>query len=242
MRTDFIYLLFAITLYSLLCLNVNSAQMPETTETNITCEMRESDSNSHNTHMNTKQSRQKENRNSHGNRSDEHSNRNDVVGFHSSDEVFRLKYSNQRRSDIYTKGYQTFLGKRRRGSKSHVRTTFRRRSGYDYNGRKERSSTFESYGEADSFDRKKIRDVFDVNGYISEGRKRSKFGGYIQDERHGVMLGGHKSKTSRDDKQSSESRRHSEKSTHRQLSANHTSENIARRDSSHRSRPGMISK
>ncbi|CAH8566656.1 unnamed protein product [Schistosoma rodhaini] len=232
MRTDFIYLLFAITLYSLLCLEVNSAQGQEEVTFNVSLNNRQAESNSRNTHINTKQSREKGNRNSHGHRSDEHSNRNDVVGFHSSDEVFRLKYSNQRRSDIYTKGYQTFLGKRRRGSKSHVRTTFRRRSGYDYNGRKERSSTFESYGEADSFDRKKIRDVFDVNGYISEGRKRSKVGGYIKDERHGVMLGGHKSKTLENDRQSSESRRHSEKNTHHQLSTNHTSENITRFDSS----------
>ncbi|CAH8541557.1 unnamed protein product [Schistosoma intercalatum] len=162
------------------------------------------------------------------NSKDSHSSRNDDVGFHSSQRKFQLKYANRKRSDIYTSGYQTFLGKRRRGSKSHVKTIFRKRSGYDHNGQKKRSSTFESYGEADSFDRKKIRDVFDVNGYISEGRKRSKLGGYIQEEQHAFMSGGHESQTSRNSRKSSEDGSHTESDSRDQSSSAQHFEGIQR--------------
>ncbi|VDP04801.1 unnamed protein product [Schistosoma mattheei] len=159
---------------------------------------------------------------------DSHSSSSGDFGFQSSQRKFQLKYSNRKRSDIYTRGYQTFLGKRRRGSKSHVKTTFRKRSGYDHNGQKKRTTTFESYGEADSFDRKKIRDVFDVNGYISEGRKRSKLGGYIQEDRHAFMSGGHKSQASRNDKISLEGKSHSESDTRDQSSSAQDWEEIIR--------------
>ncbi|VDP11110.1 unnamed protein product [Schistosoma margrebowiei] len=167
----------------------------------------------------TKQSREKN--------EDSHSSSSADVGFQSSQRKFQLKYANRRKSDIYTSGYQTFLGKRRRGSKSHVKTIFRKRSGYDHNGRKKRSSIFESYGEADSFDRKKIRDVFDVNGYISEGRKRSKLGGYIQENQHAFMSGGHKSQASRNNRKSSEDGSNTESDTNDQSStAQHREVNL----------------
>ncbi|VDP45552.1 unnamed protein product [Schistosoma margrebowiei] len=154
------------------------------------------------------ETRESKNRQLQENSKDSHSSSSGDFGFQSSQRKFQLKYANRRKSDIYTSGYQTFLGKRRRGSKSHVKTIFRKRSGYDHNGRKKRSSIFESYGEEDSFDRKKIRDVFDVNGYISEGRKRSKLGGYIQENQHAFMSGGHKSQASRNNRKSSEDGSH----------------------------------
>ncbi|CAH8553878.1 unnamed protein product, partial [Schistosoma curassoni] len=204
MRTDFICLLFAIILYSLLCLNVNSQMENGQERTNTSIEVGASSSGGKDSEFSRTETRDNTNRHSQENSKDSHSSSSGDVGFQSSQRKFQLKYANQRRSDIYTSGYQTFIGKRRRGSKSHVKTIFRKRSGYDHNSQKKRTTTFESYGEADSFDRKKIRDVFDVNGYISEGRKRSKLGGYIQEEQHAFMSGGHKSQDSRKDRKSSE--------------------------------------
>ncbi|RTG85347.1 uncharacterized protein DC041_0006677 [Schistosoma bovis] len=225
MRTDFICLLFAIILYSLLCLNVNSQQQQRL---NITVQSNSSQQTRHDHDQRSRETRDNTNRHSQENSKDSHSSSSGDVGFQSSQRKFQLKYANQRRSDIYTSGYQTFIGKRRRGSKSHVKTIFRKRSGYDHNGQKKRTTTFESYGEADSFDRKKIRDVFDVNGYISEGRKRSKLGGYIQEEQHAFMSGGHKSQLSRNDRRSSEGGSHFVNEKHDQTSNNRTFESIQR--------------
>ncbi|CAH8554137.1 unnamed protein product [Schistosoma bovis] len=229
MRTDFMCLLFAIVLYSLLCLKVNSQSKPNQATLNRTSETKDSEQTKHkNGHSNTV-TREDTNRQSLEETEDSHSSKNDDVGFKSSQRKFQLKYSNQKRSDIYTSGYQTFLGKRRRGSKSHVKTIFRKRSGYNPNGQKERSSTFESYGEADSFDRKKIRDVFDVNGYISEGRKRSKLGGYIQEDRHAFLSGGHKSQVSRNDSISLEGSGSSVSDTRDQISHSQDKDSIKTR-------------
>ncbi|CAH8557137.1 unnamed protein product [Schistosoma bovis] len=183
------------------------------------------------------ETRETKNKHSQQNSKDSHSSSSGDFGFHSSQRKFQLKYSNRRKSDIYTSGYQTFLGKRRRGSKSHVKTIFRKRSGYDHNGRKKRSSIFESYGEADSFDRKKIRDVFDVDGYISEGRRRSKLGGYIQEEQHAFMSGGHKSRFSRNDGKSSEGGSHFVNETHNQGSHSDTQDHIKISANSTQKRP-----
>ncbi|CAH8554947.1 unnamed protein product [Schistosoma margrebowiei] len=228
MRTDFMCLLFTTILYSLLYLtfNVNS-QLDENDERENSSLQRnefrseKSDSDSRRTEM-----RETKNRQSQENSKDSHSSSSGDFGFQSSQRKFQLKYANRRKSDIYTSGYQTFLGKRRRGSKSHVKTTFRKRSSYDHNGRKKRSSIFESYGEADSFDRKKIRDVFDVNGYISEGRKRTKLGGYIQEDRHAFVSGGHKSQASRNNRKSSEDGSHFVNETHNQGSRTHNLKKI----------------
>ncbi|RTG85349.1 uncharacterized protein DC041_0006680 [Schistosoma bovis] len=194
-------LLLAIALYSLLCINVDSEGLQLV---NHTFESTASQHTKHDHDRRETVTRDNTTRHSREKNEDSHSSSSGDFGFHSSQRKFQLKYSNRRKSDIYTSGYQTFLGKRRRGSKSHVKTIFRKRSGYDHNGQKKRSSIFESYGEADSFDRKKIRDVFDVDGYISEGRRRSKLGGYIQEEQHAFMSGGHKSQASRNHRKSSE--------------------------------------
>ncbi|CAH8550736.1 unnamed protein product [Schistosoma guineensis] len=234
MRTDFMCLLFAIALNSILCVTVhrNSQLNQDHERINATMEEGISDSTKHNSDFRKTETRDNTNRQSLGKTEDSHSSKNDDVGFHSSQRKFQLKYANQRRSDIYTTGYQTFLGKRRRGSKSHVKTIFRKRSGYNHNGQKKRSSTFESYGEADSFDRKKIRDVFDVNGYISEGRKRSKLGGYIQENQHAFMSGGHKSQISRNDSISLEGSGSSVSDTINQGSNTRTFKDIKRNSSS----------
>ncbi|CAH8554106.1 unnamed protein product [Schistosoma bovis] len=234
MRTDFICLLFAIILYSLLCLNVNSQQQQRL---NITVQSNSSQQTRHDHDQRSRETRDNTNRHSQENSKDSHSSSSGDVGFQSSQRKFQLKYANQRRSDIYTRGYQTFLGKRRRGSKSHVKTIFRKRSGYDHNGQKKRTTTFESYGEADSFDRKKIRDVFDVNGYISEGRKRSKLGGYIQEDRHAFMSGGHKSQDSRKDRKSSEGGSRSVSENFNQRSDTRTFDGIKRTANSTLTRP-----
>ncbi|RTG85345.1 uncharacterized protein DC041_0006675 [Schistosoma bovis] len=234
MRTDFICLLFAIILYSLLCLNVNSQQQQRL---NITVQSNSSQQTRHDHDQRSRETRDNTNRHSQENSKDSHSSSSGDVGFQSSQRKFQLKYANQRRSDIYTSGYQTFIGKRRRGSKSHVKTIFRKRSGYDHNGQKKRTTTFESYGEADSFDRKKIRDVFDVNGYISEGRKRSKLGGYIQEDQHAFMSGGHKSQDSRKDRKSSEGGSRSVSETFNQRSDTRTFDGIKRNANSTLTRP-----
>ncbi|CAH8497736.1 unnamed protein product [Schistosoma turkestanicum] len=153
-----------------------------------------------------------------------HSNDNGDFGLLDLSFLFRKKYSHARKRNINTRGYQTFYGKRRRGSKSHVRTTFRKRSRYDYNGRKNRSSTFESYGEADSFDRKKIRDVYDVIGQANEKRERTKLGGYIENQRHVVVSGSKKDNRWKKDSDSSEKSQSSEKNTGNQES-NHQENN-----------------
>ncbi|CAH8554950.1 unnamed protein product [Schistosoma margrebowiei] len=210
MTTYFMCLLLAIALFSLLCINVNSQELQLVNHTS------ESTASHRTNHTNDRREtviRDNTTRHSREKSKDSHSSSSGDVGFQSSQRKFQLKYANQRKSDIYTNGYQTFLGKRRRGSKSHVKTIFRKRSSYDHNDQKKRSSIFESYGEADSFDRKKIRDVFDVNGYISEGRKRTKLGGYIQEDRHAFVSGGHKSQASRNDRKSSESGSRSVKET-----------------------------
>ncbi|KAH9588343.1 hypothetical protein MS3_00005779 [Schistosoma haematobium] len=234
MRTNFMCLLLAIALDSILCVTEsNNHEIDENdSRKNETMERRMSDSNKHNSEFSRTETRETKNKHSQENSKDSRSSSSGDVGFQSSQRKFQLKYSNQKRSDIYTTGYQTFLGKRRRGSKSHVKTIFRKRSGYDRNGQKKRTTTFESYGEADSFDRKKIRDVFDVNGYISEGRKRSKLGGYIQEEQHAFMSGGHKSQLSRNDRKSSEGGSHFVNEKHDQTSNNRTFENIQRESNS----------
>ncbi|CAH8554933.1 unnamed protein product [Schistosoma margrebowiei] len=220
MRTDLICLLFAIILYTLLCLtgNVRNQLVQSQNRTNTSIEIGAESSGGTDSDSKRTETRETNNRQSQENSKDSHSSSRGDFGFQSSQRKFQLKYANRRKSDIYTSGYQTFLGKRRRGSKSHVKTTFRKRSGYDHNGQKKRSSTFESYGEADSFDRKKIRDVFDVNGYISEGRKRSKLGGYIQENQHAFMSGGHKSQASRNDRKSSEDGSHFVNETNNRIS------------------------
>ncbi|CAH8563180.1 hypothetical protein MS3_00005778 [Schistosoma haematobium] len=234
MRTYFMCLLLAIALDSILYLKGSvTIESSGDNRSNETIKQRISDSRRQDSDIRKTETRDNRNRQSRENKEDSQSSTNDDVGFQSSQRKFQLKYSNRKRSDIYTTGYQTFLGKRRRGSKSHVKTIFRRRSGYDRNGQKKRTTTFESYGEADSFDRKKIRDVFDVNGYISEGRRRSKLGGYIQEEQHAFMSGGHKSQLSRNDGKFSEGgsqfanethnhRSHSDSQDHIKISANST--------------------
>uniref|UniRef100_A0A095A4Y3 Trematode Eggshell Synthesis domain containing protein n=1 Tax=Schistosoma haematobium TaxID=6185 RepID=A0A095A4Y3_SCHHA len=217
-------LLFAIILYSLLCVKVNS-QGKIVNRTSEIREFRNSKQDNDHREMVTRDNTTKHSREKN---EDSHSSTSGDFGFQSSQRKFQLKYSNRKRSDIYTTGYQTFLGKRRRGSKSHVKTIFRKRSGYDRNGQKKRTTTFESYGEADSFDRKKIRDVFDVNGYISEGRRRSKLGGYIQEEQHAFMSGGHKSQASRNSRKSSEDGSHTESDTRDQSSTAQHLEGIHR--------------
>ncbi|CAH8563217.1 unnamed protein product [Schistosoma haematobium] len=219
-----------IALDSILCVTEsNNHEIDENdSRKNETMERRMSDSNKHNSEFSRTETRETKNKHSQENSKDSRSSSSGDVGFQSSQRKFQLKYSNQKRSDIYTTGYQTFLGKRRRGSKSHVKTIFRKRSGYDRNGQKKRTTTFESYGEADSFDRKKIRDVFDVNGYISEGRKRSKLGGYIQEEQHAFMSGGHKSQASRNSRKSSEDGSHTESDTRDQSSTAQHLEGIHR--------------
>ncbi|CAH8550753.1 unnamed protein product [Schistosoma guineensis] len=218
-------LLFAIILYSLLCVKVNSQVGKIVNRTSEIHDLRSSKQDNDRRGTVTRDNTTKHSREKN---EDSHSSSSGDFGFQSSQRKFQLKYANQRRSDIYTTGYQTFLGKRRRGSKSHVKTIFRKRSGYNHNGQKKRSSTFESYGEADSFDRKKIRDVFDVNGYISEGRKRSKLGGYIQENQHAFMSGGHKSQASRNDMKSSEGGSHTESDTRDQSSSGQHWEEIHR--------------
>ncbi|CAI2727909.1 unnamed protein product [Schistosoma spindalis] len=234
MRTDFMCLLLATVLYSLLYLTVNvHSQLDHgQNRTNTSREEQRLRSEKDDSEFSQRVTRDNSNSQFLRKKEDSHSSKSGDVGFHSSQEKFKVKYSNQRRSDIYTSGYQTFMGKRRRGSKSHVKTIFRKRSGYNHNGQRERSSTFESYGEADSFDRKKIRDVFDVNGYISEGRKRSKLGGYIHEEKHAFMSGGHKSQVSRNDGISLEGKDHSESDTLNQRSGSHNSEDIRRSENS----------
>ncbi|CAH8554121.1 unnamed protein product [Schistosoma bovis] len=234
MRTDFMCLLFAIIIYSLLCLTTNGNGLVDQNENrdNSSIQKTELRSEKSDSHIKRTETRETKNKHSQEKNEDSHSSSSGDVGFHSSQRKFQLKYSNKKRSDIYTRGYQTFLGKRRRGSKSHVKTIFRKRSGYDHNGQKKRTTTFESYGEADSFDRKKIRDVFDVNGYISEGRKRSKLGGYIQEDRHAFMSGGHKSQDSRNDGKSSEGGSHFVNETLDQSSISRNFKNIERNASS----------
>ncbi|CAH8497752.1 unnamed protein product [Schistosoma turkestanicum] len=151
-------------------------------------------------------------RNSSEDRVHDRSNDNGDFGLSGSSFQSRMKYSHARKRNINTLGYQTFYGKRRRGSKSHVRTIFRKRSGYDYNGRRKRSSIFESYGEADSFDRRKVRDVYDVTGQANEKRERNKLGGYIESEHQVVVSGQKKDDRQRSDGKSSEKSRSTQKS------------------------------
>ncbi|VDP45560.1 unnamed protein product [Schistosoma margrebowiei] len=235
-------LLIAIALDSTQCLTESDHRETDENDArkNETIETRMSDSITKGVDSRRTETRESKNRQLQENSKDSHSSSSGDFGFQSSQRKFQLKYANRRKSDIYTSGYQTFLGKRRRGSKSHVKTIFRKRSGYDHNGRKKRSSIFESYGEADeadSFDRKKIRDVFDVNGYISEGRKRSKLGGYIQENRQAFMSGGHKSQASRNNRNSSEDGSHFASEIHNQGSNNRTQERIKTNASSIVARP-----
>nr|CAH8850452.1 unnamed protein product [Trichobilharzia regenti] len=86
-------------------------------------------------------------------------------------------------SDIKGRGYQTFYGVRKRGGQSHLRTTYRKRSGYRMGHRRQLDSTFDVYGNSNSFDRQKVYDVFDENSNIHEHRRRSETGSNMKDYR-----------------------------------------------------------
>ncbi|CAH8850823.1 unnamed protein product [Trichobilharzia szidati] len=86
-------------------------------------------------------------------------------------------------SDIKGRGYHTFYGLRKRGGQSHLRTTYRKRSGYKTGHRRKLDSTFDVYGNSNSFDRQKVYDVFDENSNIREHRRRSETGSYVKDSR-----------------------------------------------------------